>query len=382
MGTNHRESKKKYFIFWGGKISMDEKIKKALMDKNEKLINMVIERAKRDFPEDIAVIGLTGSFSTGDFHEKSDLDLIIINNTNRGWEISASFILEDVGYDIYCTPWETRIEAQANLMSPMISSLVDMKVLYCAKPEYMEKLNAYKQRALDVLAKPVGKECINRAKRDIDAAKQEYANVLLTEDIGIVRYASSCVLYQVLNALTHLNNTYFKRGVKRYLEEIATFRYIPDEVERLFMAVIEAKTVEEMRGTSFELLQSIVKLYDTMYKKFVEQPVPTYDNLYGTYEELWCNYRNKVIASVEAHDKSYAYHVAMGAQNYLDEMTREIGTKKFDIMKDFDANNLEVFRNQFMNIMDEYLEAYHKVGRKTQKYETFEDLYQHYMTIS
>ena len=356
-------------------------MKKKLEDKNEKLINMVIERAKRDFPEDIAVIGLTGSFSTGDFHEKSDLDLIIINNTKRGWEISSCFILEDVGYDIYCTPWETRIEAEASLKSSMISCLVDLKILYCAKPEDMERFNTYKQRALDRLAKPVGEECINRAKRHIDAAKQEYANVLLAEDIGKVRYASGRVLQNLLNALTYLNNTYFKRGIKRYLEEIATFRYIPDEAERLFMSVIEAKTIEEIRSTSFELLQSIVKLYDKMYKNFVKQPVPTYDNLYGTYEELWCNYRNKVIASVAARDKSYAYHVAMGAQNYLDEMTRERGTKKFDIIKYFDADNLEIFRDQFMNIMEEYLEEYHKVGRGVERYETFEDLYQHYMKL-
>ena len=83
---------------------MDDKTKQYLLEKNNKIINMVIERIKRDFPDDIAIIGLTGSFSTGDFHEKSDLDLVIINNTERGWGISAGFILEDVGYDIYCTP--------------------------------------------------------------------------------------------------------------------------------------------------------------------------------------------------------------------------------------------------------------------------------------
>ena len=102
---------------------MTEEMKKCLLGKNQKLIDMVIEKAKRDFPEDIAIVGLTGSFSTGDFHEKSDLDLIIINNTQRGWEISKSFIYDDVGYDIYCTPWETRIEEEANLESPGVSSL-------------------------------------------------------------------------------------------------------------------------------------------------------------------------------------------------------------------------------------------------------------------
>ncbi len=165
---------------------MDEMIKQKILNKNEELINMVIERAKRDFPEDIAIIGLTGSFSTGDFHEKSDLDLIIINDTDRGLAISSCFILEDVGYDIYCTPWETRIEAEANLESPMISHLIDLQILYCAKPEYMDKFNSYKQRALDTLAKPIGKECITRAKKYIDRAKEEYANTLLLDDLGKV----------------------------------------------------------------------------------------------------------------------------------------------------------------------------------------------------
>lgn len=68
-----------------GERDMDDVNRQQILLKNEKLISMVIERAKRDFPEDIAIIGLTGSFSTGDFHEKSDLDLIIINNENQGW---------------------------------------------------------------------------------------------------------------------------------------------------------------------------------------------------------------------------------------------------------------------------------------------------------
>lgn len=358
---------------------MDEMMKKRLLDKNKKLINMVIERAKRDFSDDIAIIGLTGSYSTGDFHEKSDLDLIIINNTDRGWGISSVFILDDVGYDIYCTPWETRINAQANLESPMISCLIDMKILYCAKPEYMEKLNAYKQKALDALALPVGKACIERGKKYIDSAKQEYVNTLLADDIGSVRYASSKVVFNLINALTNLNNTYFKRGVKRYLEELATYKYIPENFEKLYMCVIEAKTIEVIRSASYEMLNCIVLLYNKMYADLVKQPIPTSDNLNGTYEELWCNYRNKVIASAEAFDKSYAYQVASGAQNFLDEMTEMTGIQRFDIMQYFDADNLALFKKEFMRIMDEYLEEYNKVGRKVERYESIDQLYNQYM---
>lgn len=94
------------------------------------------------------------------------------------------------------------------------------------------------------------------------------------------------------------------------------------------MNVICAMTTDEIRSTSGILLKSILDLYSTLYQKYVEQPVPTYDNLAGTYEELWCNYRNKIIASAESKDASYAFYAAMGAQGLLDEMTesREPGS--------------------------------------------------------
>jgi hypothetical protein len=360
---------------------MDERTKQQLLEKNNSLINMVIGRAKRDFSEDIAIIGLTGSFSTGDYHEKSDLDLMIINNTDRGWGIASCFILGDVGYDIYCTPWETRIEAEASLKSPMVSHLVDLEILYCAKPEYLEKFNSYKQRALDALAKPIGKECIERAKACIDIAKQEYANALLAENIGSVRYAAGGALYNLINAIVNLNNTYFKRGIKRYLEQMATFKYLPDEFEKKYMAVVEAKTIDEIRQASYDMLKSAVTLYEEMYVNLVEQPVPTYNNLCGTYEELWCNCRNKVIASTESKDKSYAYHTALGAQGFLDEMTKYRGTKKFDLMKYFDSDDLTLFKDAFFRVMDEYLEEYNKVGRKVERYDSIEQLYNNYMKI-
>lgn len=358
---------------------MNESTKKALLDKNQKLINMVIERAKRDFPEDIALIGLTGSFSTGDFHEKSDLDLIIVNVTERGWEIAAGFILEDVGYDIYCTPWEPRILKQSKLESPMASCLVDLQVLYCAKPEYLEKLHRYRQSALDLLNKPIGKGCLDRAKSSIDKAKQCYADAMLFDQVGAVRYAAGGVLYETINALTSLNNTYIKRGIKRYLEQILAYEYLPDHMEDMYMAVIEAATVEELRSAALQLLSALNSLYEKMSARFVDSPAPTYKNLWGTYEELWCNCKNKVLKSTGSNDASYAFHAALGAQSYLNEMTQMIGTPRFDLMQHFDAKDLSRFRNAFLGAMEDYAAVYEKADRKIVRYDSFEELYEDYM---
>ena len=357
---------------------MNDAFRKKLADKNKKLIDMVIERAKRDFPDDIALIGLTGSFNTNDFHEKSDLDLIIVNNTGRGWEISDGFIFDDVGYDIYCTPWDN-LEKKAELDCVGVSSLTDLQILYYAKPEYLERLNALKEKALKKLSEDINAECINRAEKHIDLAKQNYADMCLSCDLGTVRYASSELLYNVINSIVSLNNTCIKRGVKRYFEELSTYSHLPEDFENLYMSLIDAKTVDNIRKFSGLLLSAVISLRDKLRQQYVEKPVPTYDNLKGWYEECWCNLRNKFIASVAARDKSYTFLVAESAQNYFDEMTDRLGTKKYDLMQYFDSEHLEKILDAFLLVMDEYLQAYEKVGRSVKRYDSFDALYNDYM---
>ena len=353
---------------------MDEATKQAVLERKDALIQMVIERARRDFPEDIALIGLTGSFQTGDFHEKSDLDLVIVNETPRGWDMAFCFLLGDVGYDIYCTPWEPRIQAQSTLESPMVSHLLDLQILYCAKPEYLERFNAYREKALEALRKPIGRDCLTRAKRWIDEAKRDLASALLEDAPGPVRYATGGVLYNLINALVQMNNTYLKRGIKRYWEDVSAYGHLPENFETLYWGVVRAKTVEDLRASALALLKGVTRLHAQMWDQFVDKPAPTYENLRGTYEELWCNYRNKVLASTASGDASYALHAALGAQNYLDEMAEDRGTPRFDLLKDFEAENLTPFRDAFLRAMEEYLKEYDRVGRKLERFETLEDL--------
>lgn len=116
-----------------------------------------------------------------------------------------------------------------------------------------------------------------------------------------------------------------------------------------------------------------------MCDNFIVKPAPTFDNLRGTYEELWCNYRNKILNSVKTNDASYAFLSAFGAQGYLDEMAAEKGTKKFDLMQYFDASDLSVMKEKFLEMMDEYVDEYGKVGREVERFTTFEQLYDHYI---
>jgi predicted nucleotidyltransferase len=357
---------------------MTDELKQQLANRNKNLIDMVIGRAKRDFSDDIALIGVKGSFHTNDFHEKSDLDLLVVNNNDNGWGMAYCFILDDVGYDIYCTSWNS-LEQKSNLDSVDVSALTGSQILYWSKPEDLERFNKLKEKALNNLSKPIGKDCIARAKKNIDIAKQEYADMILADCVGSVRYASGGIIYYLINSIVCLNNTYFKRGTKRFIEEVLTYKYLPENFEKFYVSVIEAKTIEEIRVSAGLLLNAVIQLYDSMCQSFIEKPMPTYDNLKGTYEEFWSNYRNKVIYATSIKDKNYLFRVGIYAQAYLDEMTATRGTKKYDLMKHFDIDNIDKFQEAFLQIMDDYLLEYNKVSRPIECFNSFDTLYSAYM---
>lgn len=75
-------------------------------------------------------------------------------------------------------------------------------------------------------------------------------------------------------------------------------------------------------------------------------------------------------------------HLCERAQGFLYEMNQMLGTPAFDLMAYFDADHLDRVKERFLQVMEEYLEEYHKVGKPVNRYDTFEQLYEHYMNLS
>lgn len=359
---------------------MDEGTKRSLLTRNQNIIDMVISRARRDFPTDIALIGLTGSFKTGDFHRKSDLDLIIISNTERAQAIASCFILDDVGYDIYCTPWEPRVAAEARLENPMVAHVVDLDILYAASEEDLRRFRSYQDQARQLLSEPLNGNWLARAQMFLEKAKVSYADLMLAEGIGAARFAAGQMCQHLFCVLTQLNTTYFKRGVKRHLEEVSGYAHLPAGFEEEYRRLIAAQTVPEMREIGTHLLRDICDLYQTMCERVNEKPQPTQQTLPGTYEELYCNYYNKILDAVEQNNAIYAFSAAVDMQAFLDEMTAAIGTPGFDLLQAFSATDLGQFKARFLEIMKLYLDEYRKVHLAVKRYSTFEELEQDFLS--
>ena len=59
---------------------MEACIKTKLEERNNRIIQAIIKKAEKICPGAIDLIGIAGSFYSGDIYEKSDLDLCIVIN--------------------------------------------------------------------------------------------------------------------------------------------------------------------------------------------------------------------------------------------------------------------------------------------------------------
>lgn len=59
--------------------------------RNQKIINAIVEKANKICPESLALIGITGSFATGDFYEKDNLTELVCETVRVFQSVKKKF---------------------------------------------------------------------------------------------------------------------------------------------------------------------------------------------------------------------------------------------------------------------------------------------------
>lgn len=96
---------------------------------HEKVLELFIDKIKRDYAEDVAFLAIMGSYARGTHHERSDLDLFFLPLTPRGESLGFTFILDGIGYDLWPISL-SRLQNIANHKEPLASILAEAKIKY------------------------------------------------------------------------------------------------------------------------------------------------------------------------------------------------------------------------------------------------------------
>ena len=93
--------------------------------------DILIDKIKKDYASDVALVVIMGSTLYGDTHSRSDLDLYFVPKTERGNRLALTFIVDGIGFDFWAIPWD-RLERIANHDERLASIITEGKVIYCA----------------------------------------------------------------------------------------------------------------------------------------------------------------------------------------------------------------------------------------------------------
>ena len=319
---------------------------------NRKIINAIIEKSESLYPDALALICVYGSVATGDDYAKSDLDLLILIQKEEGRKLGTGFILNDsgVGYDIYCTDWNN-LHNEAECHQARISKLMDSDVVYVKNQKAYDELCKLREETKLFLESD---ERFQRVNELLEKAKVAYADSLLCDTLGKVRLNAFGVMDCLLNAVMLCYGKYFRLGVKRTFEEIAN---LPDtdELAGTMRKIAASKDVAEIR----DLLKSLLLFAEryTQQEKTKEEPSAV---LTGTYEELYSNWRNKVLEAADNSDV-FSSFVNMCCFNYmLSDISAEFNIGDYNIMEEYNPENLA----DNVLIYDKYLKEYEKVCNK------------------
>ncbi len=354
---------------------------KDLEIRNQKIIDAVIEKAKRVCPESLAMIGICGSFATGDYYEKSDLDLLVLINDDNGWRLSCTFIQDDlqVGHDIYCTTWE-KLEYDSLYNDPNIAKLMDSKIVFCADEKYIEKLEALRKKVNNNLSAPLSKEDWLKAEKKMKEAEHFYLMAMIAEDMEDLWVQTGYTLYYIENAIAMLNKKYFHYGVKRVYEELELMENKPCKLCEMIENVLSGKSSEEIKESLTTLVQETMRVFKKVNAALPSQKKPiTADYVRGTYEEMFSNWRNKMYAAADEDNIHLAFMSMISLNAMISDLGYELDIADYNVFDGYNPQDLRKTAQAYDELTKEYLQEYRKVDLQPERYRDIEEFVTQYL---
>lgn len=360
---------------------MDCKIKKALFQRNQRIIRAVQGKAGLVCPGAVDLIAIVGSFANGEYYEKSDLDLLIVINHESGRKISKAFIVGDVGYDIYCQTWED-LAHTTEYPHPHVAKLLDAKIVYTANQAAEERYFHLRDKLREVLARPLCIEELEKAEGYYHSALETLGKLFLSDTDGECAYLSAILLYYIEYVAYLVNKAYVRHGILGIPEEIKAFSCLPDGFMDAYQKLILAESAADRKQAAKSLVKLTGEFLTGLRNQLAPKPEISPEALTGAYEEAFSNWRWKMQRAAELDSPYLSLMTAASCQNYYDEFEARFQFPHFDLFTGFSIGNLSASAAEFDRVLEKFGHLYEENGLKICRYSTLEEFEQDYFAAS
>lgn len=356
--------------------NMEQEMARELELRNDRIVDIVSEKIAEECPNSIDLFAVGGSFASGDFYKKSDLDLVLISNNNEAKCLDKCFILKDVGFDIYTHDFKS-FEEMALYPNPFVTKLIDLKMI---------KTSEYGSEHYKELQEQLAESMNNDEQIEKNIAKhyQSMARALETmqgsDDMGTLYRGLAGVLKYAEYIVYMRNKAYVKGGVKKIPSELASMENLPEGFIDIHEKILNVSNVKELIEKSTELAKTIQDFlgYEVQVEPIAEKAQPQKkeigpENLVGTYEEIYSNWYNKMIHANETGNQYLSFMTMASCQEFYDEMADEFEISRVELIGKYNPNDLSENTRSFELAMAEWRKNYDKFGIKVNYFDNLDE---------
>lgn len=334
-----------------------------------RLTEWAIHKIKTEYPEDVALlVAVTGHSVDGDGH--GECFDYFVPATERGNELSQTFIINGIGHDLYPRSWE-RTERTAQLEDRPTICLGNAKILYSRSEEDEVRFESIRERLFDNLR---NKEfAYKKALGELNVAMDLYRTMMFEDSLYKVRMAVGYVSHYLAVAVGYINGSYFKNLGDGKLPELAKMEKRPGNFIEYYRAVIHARTTNEMKSLAHLLISTTREfLMEQKPQKTEPNREVDYSGLADWYQELSLTFR-RLRYYCGSNNSDAAFIDASFLQSELNIVQEEFELQEMDLLGCFDARRLEDISKQSIKQEQAIVDAIEAHGIKLNKYATLED---------
>lgn len=342
------------------------------MNTNSRLVGWIVHKVKTEYPNDIALVLLYGSYINGSANSRSDVDCYFIPKTERGYALARTFILDGVGYDIFPMTWE-RVAGIADLQETLSPLVGDVRIVYCNSAEDAQRFHTLQERLKHNLEDDA---FVQKAASDRCQAAGKLCAMLAREtDLCQIRKTAGRMIMMLADAVAVYHHEYYHFGLKKQFEDLQNC--FSADIAEGYRKVIEAGQSEEIAKHAMKLYRDVCchlhvpcLLPESVETEKTAAGSVDASYLAGLYEEI-CSTFNKIYVCCEAGNHILAFLSAVCLQRDLDE-AREAGCPDYDLLRDFSYEALWKLSAAAQKIEADLVRLITESGGHIRKYDSME----------
>lgn len=350
---------------------MGERGSKEMKNIDRELIDWAMEQIKTKYPEDVALlIGQVGACKLPTDEQQMAFDFFI-PATERGNQLAQTFIIEDMGYDLYPISWE-RLEGIADIKEPrMLFAFVKGEILYAKSEAEQERFYALKRRLQDNLKNKT--ITFEKALEFLNTAMEIFQTMLFEESLCTVRKAAGGISCYLMNALAMLNGTYLRNGYEYLGLEMKRLESIPEEFSTVYQQMLHAQTIEALQQHCYELIKITRDFFMDKQPPIQEETVePHYVDLGYWYQEARYSFR-KIEHYAAINEAEECFLIGCYLQIEFDAIQTEFGLQAMDLLGAFDEKRLYQFAERAKQLEDYIISILERHQVSLNRYKNLEE---------